>query len=128
MYGSRPHLMRVVLVDDHAVVRTTLASRLSGQPDILVVGEAVNGQQAVELCGKLMPDVVIMDLSMPVMNGIEATRIIRAEYPSVRVIGLSMFQYAEQAKPMLEAGAVAYVSKSDSPTVLLDALRNPEVE
>ncbi len=115
--------MRVLLVDDHTVVRTALAALLAREPDIDIVGEAANGQQAVEVALALQPDVILMDISMPVLNGIEATRIIRAACPGITVIGLSMFHHKEQAQPMLDAGAAGYVCKSDPVAVLLNALR-----
>ncbi len=115
--------MRVLLADDHALVRQSLARVLNWEPDIEVVGEAEDGRLAVKLAEQLQPDVVLMDVSMPVMNGLDATRLIRAAHPEIRVIGLSMFQHGEQAQPMLDAGAVVYVGKSDAPDVLLNAIR-----
>ncbi len=118
--------MRILIVDDHAVVRTALGIMLAEQPDVEIVGEAANGKQAIGRTKQLRPDVVLMDINMPLMNGIDATRVIRAECPTVRVIGLSMFERAEQAQPMLEAGASGYVCKSDPPEVLLATLRGHE--
>jgi DNA-binding NarL/FixJ family response regulator len=114
--------MRVLVVDDHAVVRKSLVQMLSREPDIEVVGEVANGNFAVEMICLVQPDVVLMDVQMPVLNGIEATRLIHAEFPEVRVIGLSMFPECEQR--LREAGAVAYVSKADSTDVLLEAIRS----
>ena len=115
--------MRVLVVDDHAVVRQALARMLGQEPDIEIVGEASNGKIAVELTRQLLPDVVTMDISMPVMDGIKATRTIRAECPQVRVIGLSMYEEEEQALAMREAGAVAYLTKSGPLDALLAAIR-----
>jgi DNA-binding NarL/FixJ family response regulator len=115
--------VRVLLVDDHVLLRRSLALLLSLEPDLQVVGEAGDGHRAIELTRALMPDVVLMDISMPGMNGIEATRVIRAEAPGVTVIGLSMYERSEQAKPMLDAGAAAYVSKTDPPEALLAVIR-----
>jgi LuxR family transcriptional regulator, maltose regulon positive regulatory protein len=115
--------MRVLIVDDHAVVRQALAMMLDQEADIEVVGEAGNGQEAVAQARELLPDVVLMDINMPGMNGIDATRIIRAEHPTVRVVGLSMHEHAEQAQPMLAAGAAGYVCKTEAPEVLLAAIR-----
>ena len=115
--------MRVLLVDDHAIVRQGLMRLLAAEPDLEVVGEAADGKLAVEMTKELWPDVVLMDISMPVMNGIEATRAIRTQCPSVQVIGLSMFTAAEQAQTLLDAGAVAYASKTDPPQHLLAAIR-----
>ena len=116
--------MRILMVDDHALVRESLARLLSEEPDLEIVGEAWDGKLAVEMTRELLPDLVLMDITMPVMDGIEATRRICAECPAVRVIGLSMFTHAEQARPMLEAGAAGYVCKTDAPDVLLKAIRN----
>ena len=115
--------LRVLLVDDHALVRRGFATLLAGEPDLEVVGEADNGQRAVELTRKLTPDVIVMDVSMPVMNGIDATRAILAEFPTTRVIGLSMFEDPEQPEAMRQAGAVGYLSKNDSAEALLAAIR-----
>ena len=87
------------------------------------MGEASNGKAALELARSLEPDVVLMDVNMPIMNGIEATRAIHGEFPGISVIGLSMYEKNEQATPMLDAGAVGYVSKSDAPDILLAAIR-----
>jgi DNA-binding NarL/FixJ family response regulator len=115
--------MRILLVDDHTLVRQSLAHVLKSEPDIEIVGEAWDGKLAVEMTRALLPDIVLMDINMPVMNGIEATQRICAELPQVQVIGLSMYEHGEQAQPMLEAGAVAYVSKTDSPECLLETIR-----
>ncbi|RJQ55333.1 MAG: response regulator [Desulfobacteraceae bacterium] len=115
---------RVMLVDDHAVMRRGLSALLDLQSDIQTVGEASDGAEAVHMARKLRPDVILMDISMPKMNGIEATRIIHSEFPDIRIIGLSMFDPADQAASVLRAGASAYLSKSGSPDVLLSAIRN----
>ena len=115
--------MRVVIVDDHTVVRKSLALLLAQEPDMDIVGEAANGKHAIDLVRAVTPDIVLMDINMPVMNGLEATRAICTDCPGVRVIGLSMYEHAEQAQPMLDAGAVGYVSKTDAPEVLLATIR-----
>jgi CheY-like chemotaxis protein len=115
--------LRVLVVDDHALVRRGFATLLAGEPDLIVVGEAADGQMAIELTRRLAPDVILMDISMPVLDGIEATRAIHAEFPTVRVVGLSMFEAVEQPAAMREAGAVGYLSKSDSAETLLAAIR-----
>jgi len=120
---GRTEKIRVLVVDDHQLVRQGLIRLLTAEPDLEIVGEAANGQTAVELTQQLGPDVVLMDVSMPVMNGVEATRLIRARYPTVRVIGLSMFEEAEQGQAMRTAGAAAYVSKSRAPEALVAAIR-----
>lgn len=116
---------RLLLADDHQVMRAGLNALLSVQPDIVIVDEADNGLQAVELVERHRPDVVIMDISMPVMNGIEATRVIKRRWPEVRVIALSMFDESEMSRRMLEAGAEAYVSKTGASRQLLAAIRTP---
>jgi signal transduction histidine kinase/ActR/RegA family two-component response regulator len=115
--------LRVLVVDDHALVRRGFATMLAVEPDLEVVGEADNGRQAIELTRQLAPDVILMDVSMPVMNGIDATRAIHAEFPALRVIGLSMFDDPEQPETMRQAGAVAFLSKHDSAEALLAAVR-----
>jgi DNA-binding NarL/FixJ family response regulator len=114
----------VLLADDHVVMRHGLSTLLADEPDIEVVGEASDGREAVELARRLRPDVILMDLSMPVMNGVEATRVISRELPAVRVIGLSMYEEADRAKAIREAGASDYVVKSDPPATLLAAIRH----
>ncbi len=116
-------MIRIVLADDHTAVRHALAGLLGAESDLLVIGQAADGKQSVDHVRRLAPDVVLMDINMPAMNGIDATRQINGEFPAVRVIGLSVFESTEQAKPMLDAGAVAYVSKTDPPDVLLNAIR-----
>jgi len=115
--------LRVLVVDDRALVRRGFATLLAGEPDLTVVGEAANGQMAIELTRQLAPDVILMDISMPVLNGIEATRTIHAEFAGIRVIGLSMFEEPEQPEAMRQAGAVGYLSKNDSVEALLAAIR-----
>ena len=115
--------IRVLLVDDHMVVRDGLAVQLRQQPDIEVVGEASDGMTAADMVRTLQPDVVTMDVNMPGMNGIEATRAILAEFPGMNVIGLSLFEGAEKAAAMRLAGAVDYLSKSASFDSLLAAIR-----
>jgi PAS domain S-box-containing protein len=116
--------IRVMLVDDHAVMRQGLSSLLGHQTDIEIVGEAEDGQAAVELARAINPDVILMDISMPKMNGIEATRAIHPDQPNIRIIGLSMFDAADQAAAMLEAGAAAYLTKSGNSDALLSAIRS----
>ncbi len=115
--------IRVLLADDHVVMRQGLARLLACEPGIQIVGEAADGQAAVDLTGRLMPDVILMDMSMPRLNGIEATRIIHASHPDIRIIGLSMFEEAERAAAMLEAGAVAYLTKSGKASNLVATIR-----
>jgi signal transduction histidine kinase/ActR/RegA family two-component response regulator len=118
--GSR---LRVLLADDHQVIRQGLVSLLESQPDLQVVGEASDGQEAVELACRLRPDVVLMDVSMPRMDGLQATRRIKERLPGIRVIGLSMFDEETVGGRLREAGAEAYVSKAGPSQDLLEAIR-----
>lgn len=113
---------RVLLVDDHKAIRDGLKLLMQGQPNIEVVGEAADGREALELARLLRPDVIIMDISMPVMNGIDATRRIKAEISGIRVIGLSMFEDEQASSTMRNAGADGYVIKTAPPVELLKAI------
>jgi PAS domain S-box-containing protein len=115
--------IRVVLADDHAVVRQGLAQLLGNEPDIEVVGAAADGKEAVELAGRLLPDVLLMDMSMPKLDGVEATQAVHADYPEIRIIGLSMFEEAECNEALRKAGAVAYVTKTAPAEDLVAAIR-----
>lgn len=115
--------VRVLLVDDHRMMREGLISLLQGQSGIEVVGQADNGRQAIECVETLQPDVVTMDVSMPVMDGIEATRVIKERWPNIRVIGLSMFEEAELASRMRAAGADHYLAKTGPSQLLIEAIR-----
>lgn len=116
--------VRIMLVDDHPVMRQGLAGLLRGEPDFEVAGEASDGEAAVQLAREIRPDVVLMDISMPRMDGIEATRIIHQELQNVRIIGLSMSQEQEREAAIREAGAVGYISKSGPAEAVIDAVRS----
>jgi CheY-like chemotaxis protein len=118
--------LRILVVDDHQVVRQALAQLLRAEPDLAVVGEAGTGTAAVALARQLAPDVVLMDINLPEMNGIEATRAIHAAFPAMRVIGLSMYDRGDQQAAMQDAGAVAYMSKTGPAELLLAAIRGGE--
>lgn len=121
---QRGEPIRVLLADDHKVLREGLARVLSQEPDIEILGEAADGEEAVEKATKLLPDVVLMDMSMPKIDGIEATRAIARKTPGIHVIGLSMFDDEERAQAMLEAGAVKYLTKSGASAELVNAIRD----
>ncbi len=114
--------IRVVLAEDHRIIRQGLVSVISEQPDIEVVGEASNGREAVDIVRRTRPDVVLMDVSMPIMDGVEATRQIRADDSMARVIGLSMYDDDQVQKAMTEAGAENFVNKADTSGSLLRAI------
>jgi DNA-binding NarL/FixJ family response regulator len=114
----------VLVVDDHRVVRQGLIRLLKAEPDIDVVGEAADGRTAVALTRELAPDVVTMDIEMPGMNGIEATRLIHGACPDVCVIGLSIYEEAVLAAAMRNAGAVNYLTKSGPFEDLVAAIRS----
>ncbi len=115
--------LRVLLVDDHEIVRQGLAALLQEMPDVMVVGEAANGRDAVDMTNELRPDVVIMDVSMPLMSGGEATRQIKTYLPKTRVIALSMYNEPDKMEAMCRAGAESYVLKTASSEELLAAIR-----
>jgi CheY-like chemotaxis protein len=119
-----PHTrLRVLLADDHDIVRAGLASLLSEERDIEVVGEAANGREAVDQAYRLQPDVVIMDVAMPLIGGDGATRQIKLHLPRTRVIALSMHEEAKMAEKMHQAGAESYVLKTAPSEELLAAIR-----
>jgi DNA-binding NarL/FixJ family response regulator len=115
--------IRVLLVDDHKIARQGLCSLLQFESDIEVVGEAENGRQAIDLARQRGPEVVIMDINMPVMNGIEATRIITKEMPRVKVVALSMHGTKDTSREILEAGATACLTKGGTMEELVEAVR-----
>jgi PAS domain S-box-containing protein len=119
--------IRVLLADDHKIVREGLSSLLSEQPGIEVVGQAEDGLIALEMARLLHPDVVVMDVSMPRMDGVEATRLLKAELLGIEVIGLSMHAENDMAKLMRDAGAVAYLSKGGPSEYLVEAIRSCRV-
>lgn len=115
--------IRVLLVDDHEIVRKGLTSMLTKEPDIEVVGEASNGREALEQVGLLNPDVVVMDIGMEELNGIEATRQLIADHPTVRVVALSMHSEKRFISEMLAAGATGYMLKDCAFDELATAIR-----
>jgi len=116
--------IRILLVDDHTMVRQGLSQLLAAEPDFEVVGEASEGSAAIEMAIVLIPDVVVMDINMRGMNGIEATRAIRSTLPSVQVVALSMFEEVQHGRTMRAAGALAYLSKTGPPSILIDTIRS----
>jgi DNA-binding NarL/FixJ family response regulator len=120
--GSVPPI-RVLLAEDHTLFRQGLAQLLRDESDLEVVGEAANGESALAQVAELRPEIVLMDIRMPVMNGIEATRLIRARHPQVRIIALSVTDNVADDAEMQQAGAAAFLSKVASPKDLLALIR-----
>jgi len=121
MSASQP--IRVMIVDDHSMVRRGLATFLRVKADLELVGEASNGEQAVDMCEQVCPDVILMDLVMPGMDGTTATRLIRQRWPEVQVIALTSFQEKELVREVLQAGAISYLLKNVSADELAEAIR-----
>jgi DNA-binding NarL/FixJ family response regulator len=115
-------MIRVVIADDHGVVRAGLAQLLATFPDVELVGSAANGEEAVSLSAARSPDVVLMDLDMPILDGIEATRRIRAAQPGVTVVVLTSFSDRERILSALDAGAAGYLLKDAEPDAIARAL------
>lgn len=113
----------IVLVDDHAILRAGMRLLLEQEDDVTVMGEAADGQQAIDLVRKLAPDVVVMDISMPTLNGIDAARQILAQSPETRVLALSVHAGRRFVEDMLRAGAAGYVLKESAPEELVQAIR-----
>ncbi|WP_368298306.1 response regulator [Cytobacillus firmus] len=114
--------IKVLIADDHHVVRRGLVFFLKTQPEIEIIGEAKNGLEAVEMMQTHQPDVVLMDLDMPVMNGIEATRQIKLNYPVVKIMILTSFSDQDHVIPAIEAGASGYQLKDIEPDILVQAI------
>ncbi|HEY6000685.1 MAG TPA: PAS domain S-box protein [bacterium] len=121
--GGMQRRLRVLIADDHQIVREGLVSLLCDEGGVHVVGEAANGREAVDLADKLQPDVIIMDVAMPLIDGAEATRQVKRHMPRTRVIALSMYEEHENVEKMLAAGAEAYILKTAPANELLAAVR-----
>jgi len=122
--GERQGFIRILVVDDHTVVRMGLKAMIDSQPRMQVIGEASNGPQAVELFRRLAPDVVLMDLRLPGMSGIQATKEIRADFPDARVVVLTTYDGDEDIYRALQAGARGYLLKDTIREELLVAIQN----
>jgi two-component system, NarL family, response regulator LiaR len=116
--------IRILIVDDHAVVREGLAAIISTKPDLRVIGEASNGEQAVQQARALAPDVILMDLQMPVKSGLEAIREIRQENPHARILVLTSFADDDQVVAAIQAGVLGYMLKESASRELLEAIRS----
>ena len=118
--------MRVLVVDDHEIMRNGLADMLGMSEGLEIVGKAADGREAVEMASGLEPDVILMDIGMEPMNGIEATRIIAEQHPEIRIIGLSVHEEGDLSEQMREAGAAAFVTKGAAIEKLLAAIRGED--
>jgi two-component system, NarL family, response regulator LiaR len=121
---SDPQRIRVMIVDDHVMVREGLKVLLSTAPDLEVVGEAATGEEAVRLVPLVEPDVVLMDIVMPVMNGAEATARIKKDHPLVQVVALTNYADGDLVEQTLSAGAISYLLKDSRPDALAQAIRD----
>ena len=115
--------IRVLIADDHTLVRDGIRSLLALTADIEIVGEAADGREAVEKVRQLMPDIVLMDLAMPIMGGLEAARRVRKEFPATKVLVLTQYDDSEYVIPVIEAGARGFVSKMSSSSELASAIQ-----
>ncbi|GAA3830329.1 response regulator transcription factor [Sphaerisporangium flaviroseum] len=121
--SGRDEPIRVLIVDDHALIRRSLELALTAEPDIEVVGEASDGQEAVEIADRLLPDVVLMDVRMPRQGGIEATKVIKASVPSARIVMLTVSDEEEDLFEAIKAGATGYLLKDVQIDEVPDAVR-----
>jgi CheY-like chemotaxis protein len=117
-----PAPVRVMVVDDHKVMRDGLSTMLRLEPGLRVIGEAEDGEEAVEKVRSLQPHVILMDVTMPKMDGVEATRIIHQQFPTIKIIGLSMHTDPRISESMKQAGAVAYLTKGDPIEKVIEAI------
>lgn len=116
--------VRVLLVDDHRPVRQVLARVIRAEPDIEVMGEGSNGQEALDLARRLVPDLILISVRLPVLSGVDATRAILAEFPDIHVIGLTLVENGPESDAIREAGATACVSKSGPLEELIRVIRD----
>lgn len=116
--------IRILITDDHQLFREGISNLLSASPQIEIVGQAENGQQAIEKARQLKPDIVMMDLSLPLINGVEATRILQKELPQTKILVLSMHAEKNYIKEALEAGAAGYLSKDCTYDQLIEAINS----
>ena len=120
--------IRLMLVDDHEVIRTGLRMLLESQPDIKIVGEASSGSEALVVASETKPDVIVMDITLPDITGIEATKRIKASFPEISVVALTIHEDEQFFFEMLQAGATGYVPKRAAPDDLISAIRSASVD
>ena len=120
---SKAHTIRVLIVDDHEIMRTGIAYSLTVYPDMELVGEASSGQEALKLCRETQPDVVLVDMVMPGMDGVQTTQAIRKQHPQVQVLALTSFHDRERVQQVMQAGATGFLVKGVSAGELAEAIR-----
>ena len=120
---TTPSPIRVVLIDDHLQIHTVVQATLFSTPDFKLVGQGANGQDAIALCEQYKPDIVLMDVVMPIMDGIEATKILHEQYPETKILVLSSFHDHESVYTMLRNGAVGYLTKDSLAQDLVETIR-----
>ncbi len=121
---KKSKVIRILIADDHSITRSGLKTILSVYDDLSLVGEAKNGVEAIDMCNKVNPDVVLMDLDMPVMDGVMATIKIRKKYPNIKIIALTSFVDKQLVRDALNAGAISYIIKNISPDELTSSIRD----
>lgn len=117
-------IMRIIVADDHPVIRRGLMELIGNEPGVSIIGEACDGIEAVELARLLHPDLILMDINMPEMNGVKATQIIKSELPEIQVVAISMYEDQHIIHKMMEAGATTYIVKGESFDKLLAVIRS----
>jgi two-component system, NarL family, response regulator LiaR len=120
---SEPDVIRIMVADDHELVRQALINLFEKQPDFQVVAVAGNGEEAVKLAGETQPDVIVMDITMPKLSGLEATRQIKSEYPAIGILALTVHSDNEHILSIIQAGAGGYLTKTVSNTEIVQAIR-----
>ena len=120
---SEANSIRVLIVDDHEIIRTGITYSLTAYPDMEIVGEASSGQEALKLCRETQPDVVLVDMVMPEMDGVQTTQAIRKEHPQVQVLALTSFHDRERVWQVMQAGAAGYLVKGVTASELAEAIR-----
>jgi len=116
--------IRILIADDHSITRSGIKTLISVYDDLTLVGEAANGAEAITMCDEVSPDVILMDINMPVIDGIEATVKIREKYPNIKIIALTSYVDKKLVTSILKAGAISYIIKNISPDELVKTIRD----
>ena len=116
--------IRILIADDHSITRNGIKTFISVYDDLTLVGEAANGAEAIAMCDEVSPDVILMDINMPIIDGIEATVKIREKYPNIKIIALTSYVDKKLVKDILKAGAISYIIKNISPDELVKTIRD----